>query len=177
MNAALATCAHCQDKRQVWNQWAGGFIRCVKCTQPPRKPDRRAFDQLNAAAAERREQRAIDVQDPTKYTGLACTVDLLYQWGRMVRDHGIGFPPMAATEKARIGRGGGQDLNTPFPPDLEAVDRAVTRAPIDYKTVLVEHYTKFGYITEKAAHLGISRETYYKRRAAGERHIANELGV
>jgi DNA-directed RNA polymerase specialized sigma24 family protein len=84
---------------------------------------------------------------------------------------------MSTTEKARIGRGGGRDQLSPLPPDLEAVDQAVASARVDFRTVLVEHYTKFGYVTEKAAHLGISRQTYYSRKASAENYIAKCIGL
>lgn len=177
MNAALAICDHCEGKRQVWNQWAGGFIRCVKCTQPPRNPDRSAFDQINAAEAGRREQRAINDAEPVRYTGLDWTIAMLALWGRMVRDRGIGYPPMSTTEKARIGRGGGADPLIPLPPDIEAIDNAVSAAPIELKILLIEHYTKDGYAVEKAARLGISRSLYFVRKSQAERHIANEIGA
>lgn len=129
--------------------------------------------------AEHREQLAIDdeANPPAKFTGLDWTVCKLNEWGRWVRDRGIGYPPMAATEKARIGRGGKGELNKELPPDLEVIDQAVASAPIDFKAVLVEHYSKHGYATEKAARLGISRQTYYKRKTSAERHIATSIGV
>lgn len=176
MNAALAICEFCNGKRKLWNQWAGKEIRCAHCTRRDRTMDSSGLVQITKDEAARREQQAIEAGEPNKYTGLMWTVDLLYRWGKMVRDNGIGYPHMAATEKARIGRGG-KDHSTPFTPDLEAVDRAVTKAPVDFKTILVEHYTKFGYVSEKAAHLGISRQTYYQRKASAERHIATEIGA
>jgi hypothetical protein len=54
---------------------------------------------------------------------------------------------------------------------------AAGKAPIDYKTILVEHYTKFGYVYEKAGRLSISRQTYYQRKASAERHVANAIGL
>lgn len=126
--------------------------------------------------AARSEQQAIERGEPAKFTGLDWTVCKLNEWGRWVRDRGIGFPPMAATEKARIGRGG-RELNRELPPDLEVIDQAVAAAPIDYKAILVEHYTKFGFASEKAARLGISRSSYFTRKTSAERYIATAIGV
>jgi DNA-directed RNA polymerase subunit RPC12/RpoP len=179
LRAAATTydCLNCRDARYIEHPLLG-HIRCPRCTTRKRKIDRSGLDQISKDEAARREQQQIDAGEPTRYTGLAWTVDQLYQWGKFVRDHGIGYPPMAATEKARIGRGGsGYHWNTPFPPDLEAIDRAVAIAPVDYKTVLVEHYSKFGFANEKAARLGISRQTYYQRKASAERYIATAIGV
>lgn len=172
-------CENCGDTRRVWSSFIGKKIRCPRCTKPKPSPYgmQMLIDSERRRLAAEREQRAIDTLPVRQITGIAWTVSKLYEWGRFVRDRGIGYPPMAATENARIGRGGGQDVVTKFPPDLEVIDQAVCAAPTDYKVILVEHYTKSGFATEKAGRLRISRQTYYQRKARAEQHIANTLGV
>lgn len=49
MAAVLATpdCAHCDDKRQVWNQWRERYMRCPRCTvRPKRRRDAKEFAEL-----------------------------------------------------------------------------------------------------------------------------------
>jgi hypothetical protein len=168
-------CEHCEDRRAVDSPTLG-VIRCPRCTRREVKRDASGLEQITREEAERREQLAIDAGRAKPQTGLACTIALLQQWGRFVRENGIGYPSMSTTEKARVGRGYAEK-NSAFPPDLEAIDAAVCKAPIDYKTILVEHYTKFGYVYEKAGRLSISRQTYYQRKASAERHVANAIGL
>lgn len=155
-----------------------GIIRCARCTRREPRLDSSGLEQISRDEAERREQSGIEQGKPAKFTGLDWTITKLYEWGRWVRDNGIGYPPMSATEKARIGRGGKPgDRSDALPAEIEAIDRAVCVAPVDFKTVLIEHYTKFGYNAEKAARLGISRQTYYQRKASAERYVATAIGV
>lgn len=169
------TCMRCHGARMVYSAAFRRQIRCPECNHRHRT-DASGLRQITEAA--RLEQEAVDRGEPAKFTGLDWTITKLREWGRWVRDRGIGYPNMAATEKARVGRGGlpGQE-ETSYPPDIEVIDRAVAESPTDYKTIIVEHYTKTGFTTEKAAHLGISRQTYYQRKASAERHIANLIGV
>jgi hypothetical protein len=180
MNAAVPLaspdCPHCRDTLIVRHP-AMGFIRCTWCTRRKRRLDDSGLKQVSENEAAYREQRAINAGFAAKFTGLDWTVSKLGQWGRMVRDHGIGYPSMAAIEKAIFGRGGGRDPLSHLPPDLEVIDNAVARSPVEYKTVLIEHYTKTGHVSEKWAHLGISRSTYFQRKASAERHVANVIGV
>jgi hypothetical protein len=97
----------------------------------------------------------------------------LTQWGRRCRALGIGYPCMTSTEKARIGRGG-LFYGPSLPEDLEAIDAAVSRAPIGYKNVLIERYTKGGDSELHAARLLIARSTYFDRLKSAEKHI-NEV--
>ena len=182
MSAVLAevinhdACPGCNGQRKVWSAAFKRKIRCTTCTKP--RPSREAMRLLaERSRAAEREQRAVDAGEPARYTGLDWTISKLRQWGRMVMDGGLGYPPMSTTEKARIGRGGGQDSNIELPPDLEVIDNAVATAPVEFKTVLVEHYSKDGMPSEKAAHLGISRSMYYARKLSAERYIATVLGV
>lgn len=176
MNAAPAfDCQHCHDLRVIQHAKLGP-VRCARCrTIEPLRVSARELTTILAAAE--REQDAIDRGDAEKFTGLDWTICKLNEWGRWVRDRTGGYPSMAATEKARVGRGGRGELNTELPPDLRVIDEAVAMAPVDYKAVLVEHYTKHGLGTEKAAHLGVSRQTYYLRKRSAERHIATAIGV
>lgn len=94
----------------------------------------------------------------------------LGQWGSKCRAFGIGYPTMAATEKARIGRGG--SFNGPsLPVDLEEIDNAVCLAPVDYKAILVECYTKQATPYEHAVRLGLKKDAYYRRKNSAEQHI------
>lgn len=95
-------------------------------------------------------------------------------WGRRCRAIGLGYPSMAATEKARIGRGG--SFSGPsLPPDLEEIDYAVTTSPRDYRIVLIERYTKHGTAHVHAARLLIAESTYFARLKSAERHINESL--
>lgn len=127
--------------------------------------------------AAEREQKAVDTEPVRQITDIDWVRSKLYQWGRFVRERGNGYPPMAATEKARIGRGGGENTVIPFPPDLEVIEQAVSALLPARKALIVEHYTKNGYPTQKAARLGIARSTYYSRKDEAEADIANYLGI
>ena len=60
----------------------------------------------------------------------------LYQWGRLCRAIGTGYPTMAATERARVGRGGAFD-GPSLPQDLAEVDSVVAISPPQHKLILV----------------------------------------
>jgi hypothetical protein len=95
-------------------------------------------------------------------------------WGRICSAVGIGFPSMAATERARIGRGG--VYSGPNIPDFLAdVDHAVSTAPPQHKLVLVEHYTKGGNFRDHAARMQISVDAYYRRRNKAEVYLNTAL--
>lgn len=176
MSAAIAItfdCEHCEDRKRIQHPELGD-IRCPRCNPRKRKADPSGLALLSQREAERREQAEVAKVNVRQLTGIEATIGLLCQWGRRVRDRGIGYPSHAAHESLRSG---GRGDMAGLPPDLEAVDRAVALAPVDFKAILVEHYTKDGYNTEKAAHLGISRKTYYQRKASAERHIATAIGM
>jgi hypothetical protein len=98
----------------------------------------------------------------------------LTRWGRICRALGIGYPSMAATEKARIGRGG--SFNGPsLPPDLEEIDHEVTIAPIEHKRVIIEVYTKTGTWREHALRLGFGKDLYYDSRKRAEVYLNSQL--
>jgi hypothetical protein len=91
----------------------------------------------------------------------------LYQWGRLCRADGVGYPTMASHEKARIGRGGvfeGPNL----PDDLAEIDVAVSRSPPQHKLIIVECYTKHGDARDHAARLRLSRDSFYRRKKMAE---------
>lgn len=91
----------------------------------------------------------------------------LNEWGRRSRAVGIGYPTMAATEKARVGRGGA--FNGPsLPPDLEEIDAAVSRADPQHRLILVECYTKGGQWRDHAARLRLSADSYFRRKKKAE---------
>jgi hypothetical protein len=97
----------------------------------------------------------------------------LAAWGWRSRAVGIGYPSMSATEKARIGRGGRGDIS--LPGDLEAIDHAVSTAPLDHKRILVEAYTKQCTAHEHAAHLEIPLRTFWRRRTRAEVYVGQTL--
>lgn len=98
----------------------------------------------------------------------------LTQWGRICRAVGVGYPTMAATEKARIGRNG--SFNGPsLPEDLEVIDWAVARCPPQHKLILVECYTKTGDYRDHAAHLCLSVDAWFRRRNRAEVYLNTSL--
>lgn len=98
----------------------------------------------------------------------------LAQWGRRCRAIGVGFPSMSATEKARIGRGG-VFTGPALPPDLEEIDAAVSRAPVEHKKVLVECYTKSGHWRDHAARLSLTERTYFRQKKGAEVFLYQSL--
>lgn len=98
----------------------------------------------------------------------------LTRWGRISRALGIGYPTMAATEKARVGRGG--SFNGPsLPPDLAEIDYEVTISPFEHKRVIIEVYTKSGAWREHALRLGMGRDMYYDSRKRAEVYLNSRL--
>jgi hypothetical protein len=95
-------------------------------------------------------------------------------WGRICSALGIGFPSMAATERARIGRGGVFD-GPNIPDFLADVDHAVSVAPPQHKLVIVETYTKNGNYRDHAARMQISVDAYYRRRNKAEVYLNTAL--
>lgn len=93
----------------------------------------------------------------------------LAKWGLMSRARGIGYPTMAATEKARIGRGG-MWSEPELPADLQRVDDAVLRASPQHKLMLVEIYTKRASSEEHAARLRLTMPSYFRRKKVAELH-------
>ena len=98
----------------------------------------------------------------------------LYQWGRMNKARGIGYPSMCATEKARVGRGGVY-RERELPPDLEDVDEAVRSSPPQHKLIIVECYTKDGDYRDHAARLRLSVDAWYRRKNSAERAVFSLL--
>jgi hypothetical protein len=91
-------------------------------------------------------------------------------WGRMSRALGIGYPTMAATEKARIGRGGA--FNWPsMPDDIATLDAHISRCPPQHKLIIVETYTKGGDFRDHAARLQLSVDAFYRRRKRAEVYL------
>ncbi len=98
----------------------------------------------------------------------------LTAWGRLCRAQGIGYPTMAATERARIGRGGSFD-GPRLPDDLAEIDVAVARSPPQHKLILVEVYTKEAHWREHAARLRLSADGYYRRKKSAEVYLNTAL--
>lgn len=97
----------------------------------------------------------------------------LAQWGRICRATGIGYPNMAATEKARIGRGG--LFERALPEDLAEIDLAVTRSPPQHKRILVECYTKDAHWRDHAARLQLSTDAYFRQKKKAEVYLNTSL--
>ncbi len=91
-------------------------------------------------------------------------------WGRLSRAIGIGYPTMAATEKARIGRGGAFN-EVRLPDDIAELDALVSRLPPQHKLIVVEVYTKGGDYRDHAARLRLSVDAFYRRRKSAEVHL------
>lgn len=91
-------------------------------------------------------------------------------WGRLCRAIGIGYPTMAATERARIGRGGAFD-GPSLPNDIAELDVCIARCPPHHKLMLVEVYTKTGDYRDHAARLRISVDAYYRRKKRAEVYL------
>jgi DNA-directed RNA polymerase specialized sigma24 family protein len=91
-------------------------------------------------------------------------------WGRICRAVGIGYPTMAATERARVGRGGSFD-GPKLPEDIAEIDSFVSRCPPQHKLILVEFYTKDGDYRDHAARLRISVDALYRRRKRAEVYL------
>jgi hypothetical protein len=81
---------------------------------------------------------------------------------------------MAATEKARIGRGGIPGT-LELPERVQAIDVIVARSPRAHKVMLVESYTKGGTTRQHAARLGLSNGDYWRRRTRAEEHVRDRL--
>jgi len=123
-----------------------------------------AFDYAPLTAS---EQNAID---------LCWTCAKLSQWGRRVRENGAGFPSMAATERARIGRGG--TFSGPhLPDDLVELDGIIQRSPPQHKRLIVEAYTKNGRSADHAARLRLSVRDYWRRKTRAAQFICRRLQV
>lgn len=91
-------------------------------------------------------------------------------WGRLGRAIGIGYPTMAATEKARIGRGGSFD-GPSLPDDIAELDALISRSPPQHKLIIVETYTKSGNYEDHAARLRISVDAFFRRRKTAEVYL------
>jgi hypothetical protein len=101
---------------------------------------------------------------------------MLSQWGRCCRAMSGGYPTMAATEKARIGRGGIPGT-LELPERVQAIDVIVARSAPCYRIILVESYTKGGTTRQHAARLGLSSGDYWRRRTRAEEHVRDRLQV
>lgn len=100
-------------------------------------------------------------------TNLNTLRGYLTLWGRLCRVVGPGYPTMAATERARIGRGGVFD-GPYLPDDIAELDAHVARCPPQHKLILVECYTKSGDYRDHAARLRLSIDAWYRRRKSAE---------
>ena len=83
---------------------------------------------------------------------------------------------MAATEKARIGRGGIPGTQE-LPEGVQAIDMIVARSTHSHRVILVESYTKGGSTRQHAARLGISNGDYWRRRTKAEEYVRDRLQV
>lgn len=81
---------------------------------------------------------------------------------------------MSAHEQIRSGAGV-MTIEIALPDDLEAVNTAVTRAPVDYKILLIEHFTKDGTAEQHAARMGLKRAKYFELKKSAEKHISEQI--
>lgn len=94
----------------------------------------------------------------------------LYEWGLRNRVRGIGYPSMAATEKARVGRGG--SFSEPsLPQDLEEIDHAVACLEPHHRLVIAECYTHSGSHSDHMIRLRMSPSTYFRRKNVAEKKV------
>lgn len=115
-----------------------------------------------------------EIQDQHFQVDLCWTRAKLATWGRVCHERGLGYPSMAAIERAIFGRGG-RYTGPELPEDLEIIDGIIARAPIDYRIVLVESYTKSGPSKVHAARLMLPLRSYWRRRTNAERYVCIEL--
>lgn len=95
---------------------------------------------------------------------------LLMQWGARNRAQGIGYPTMAATEKARVGRGG-LFREPELPQDLAEVDAAVNQLEPQHRMIIAECYTHRGTHADHAIRLRLSEASYYRRKKVAEQRV------
>jgi hypothetical protein len=98
----------------------------------------------------------------------------LYEWGMRNRARGIGYPTMAATEKAIRGRGGAY-REPDLPEDLEAVDRAVRALESDDRRIIAECYTHYGTHEDHMGRLRMPARTYCRRKNRAEIRVITLL--
>jgi hypothetical protein len=101
---------------------------------------------------------------------------MLAQWGRCCRARSEGYPTMAATEKARIGRGGIPGTSE-LPERVRVIDAIVARCTVSHRVILVESYTKGGSTRQHAARLHLSSGDYWRRRTKAEEHVRDCLQI
>lgn len=98
----------------------------------------------------------------------------LAQWGLRNRAKGMGYPTMAATEKARIGRGG-LYREPELPPDLADIDNAVNKLPPQHRMMIAECYTHRGTHEEHRLRLSMPESTYFRRKKLAETRVYSLL--
>jgi hypothetical protein len=94
----------------------------------------------------------------------------LCEWGLRNRARGVGYPTMATTEKARVGRGGSY-AEPSLPPDLEEIDHAVTRLEPQHRMIIAECYTHRGTHEDHWIRLRMSESTYFRRKKLAETRV------
>jgi hypothetical protein len=94
----------------------------------------------------------------------------LYYWGLRNRVQGIGYPSMATTEKARVGRGGAPD-GPYLPQDLIEVDLAVRKLKPGHKEIIAECYTHGGTHSDHMIRLRLPERTYFARKKSAESKV------
>ena len=94
----------------------------------------------------------------------------LYAWGVINRVRGIGYPTMAATEKARVGRGGLFD-GPSLPPDLAEIDWAVRQLEPTHKRIIAECYTHYGTHRDHMIRLRLPERTYFHCKKTAEQKV------
>lgn len=103
-------------------------------------------------------------------TDLAWIRRQLYHWGVRNRVRGIGYPTMATTEQARIGRGGAFD-GPSLPPDLLEVDWAVRQLERPHKAIITECYTHYGTHRDHMIRLHLPERTYFHCKKTAEQRV------
>jgi hypothetical protein len=97
----------------------------------------------------------------------------LLAWGRWARGGLPGLPTMSNIEKARVGRGGTENME--MPPHIAEVDVVICRAPQPEKSVLITYYSKSGPLAEKAQMLHMDRWSFKRALVSGESYVESNL--
>src|SRR5277367_6189489 len=97
----------------------------------------------------------------------------LNAWGSWARGGLPSLPTMSSIEKARIGRGGVENLS--MPSHIAEVDHLVCTAEPPIRIALIVCYAQRGSFEEKAQRLGLTRWALRRRKEQGEAYVYQNL--
>lgn len=104
---------------------------------------------------------------------------LLDQWGRWkVRENSLalGYPSIAAFARLRVdgARSSGNELLVDD--DLQRLNGIIHQLRPSLKRLLACHYISAGYVKDKPAKLGLTRDAYYRLLQTAIEQTAHEMG-